>query len=321
MSHVRQLARDGDFGAVLSAVLRLIRVEGRVHLAAEFRSPWGVRIDGGELAQFHIVLAGQCWLTTATEQRRLGDGDSVLFPWGAAHALSDRPDSPMVSWQELVSAIRKGEPRFQQGEHAVRVLSGRFAFDRGVRHPLLAELPGLIHTRGRKPWQAGWPEIVAPILATGAGHGRTDTTIEGDCLEGLLIEVLRACVLENPPMRGFLAAVTDRRLARALDVIQSEWQRELSLERLARAVGMSRANLASRFKEVLGVAPMAYLTAWRMQQARELLIATDRALIEIASLAGYGSESAFSRAFRREFGHSPGRFRRSDLAPASAPAD
>ena len=140
----------------------------------------------------------------------------------------------------------------------------------------------------------------------------------GDPLEGLLIEVLRAFALENPRPRGFLAAAMDRRLARALNVIQSEWQRELSLEGLARAVGMSRANLASPFKEVLGVAPMAYLTSWRMQQARELLIATDGALIEIALRVGYRSESAFSRAFRREFGHSPGRCRRSDFRPAPA---
>jgi AraC-like DNA-binding protein len=320
MSHVRQLARDGDLSAVLGAVLRLIRLEGRGHFAAEFRSPWGVRVDGGELAQLHIVLAGQCWLTTATEQRRLGDGDGVLFPWGAAHALSDRPESPTISWQELQSAIRQGEPPFGQGERAVRLLSGRFAFDRSVRHPLLAELPGLIHIRGRKPWQTDWPEIVAPILAAGAGTGRAEPTTVGDCPEGLLIEVLRAFALENPHPLGFLAAVRDRRLARALDVIQSEWQRELSLERLARAVGMSRASLTSRFKEVLGVAPMAYLTSWRMQQARELLIGTDRALIEIASLAGYSSESAFSRAFKREFAHGPGWFRRSDLAPAPAPA-
>jgi AraC-like DNA-binding protein len=315
MSHVRQLARDGDFGAVLSAVLRLIRLEGRVHFAAEFRSPWGMRIDSGEVAQFHLVLAGQCWLTTATDQRRLGDGDCVLFPWGAGHALSDRLESPMISWQELLSAIRRGHPPFQRGKRAVRVLSGRFAFDRSIRHPLLAELPGLIHTRGRKPWQTDWPEIVAPILATGAGNGRTDARTIGDSLEDMMIEVLRAFALEPRP-RGFLAAVMDRRLARALKVIQSEWQRELSLDGLAQAVGMSRANLASRFKEVLGVSPMAHLTSWRMQQARELLIATDTALIEIAELAGYGSESAFSRAFRREFAHSPGWFRRSDLAPA-----
>ena len=285
MSHVRRLAKDGEFGAALSGVLRLARLAGSVGLVSEPGSPWTMRLDGGESARFHIVLRGRCRLTTAAIERELGDGDCVLLPWGDPHTVSAGP---------------------------VELLCGCFELDRGIGHPLFAELPELIRLRRGGLCQPRWPEIVSAVLAA----ARASDPMPDHLTEALLIELLRGFALASPQPHGFLAAAMDRRIARALSVIHQQWRRDLALADLAQASGMSRSNLVLRFKELLGITPVAYLTSWRMQQARQLLITTDTTLIEIAELAGYASESAFSRAFKRALAHSPSRFRRTSRAEA-----
>lgn len=113
-----------------------------------------------------------------------------------------------------------------------------------------------------------------------------------------------------PRMHGFLGAIRDPQVNRTLKAIHEGFSENLSLAEIARRAGMSRSNLALRFRNVLGERPMEYVTRWRLLQARELLKTSDRSISDIAERVGYRSDSAFSHAFKRQFGHGPGAIRR-----------
>jgi AraC-like DNA-binding protein len=300
----------------LSDILRLVRLSGCVYFQSGFTAPWGMSMDAGLYAQFHVVVRGACWLTVGDDRRRLEAGDVVVLARGAAHTLSDDPESPSILGLQVLDAVLAGRPAFAvtEGQAETLLLCGHFEFDRAVAHPLIGELPDVIHVRGMESRQPGWLDWVAPVLIGETGSGRPGAESIVDRLaEVLLIQVLRAHLLEHQPEWGFLAAIMDRRVNSALKVIHAGAGDDLKLTEIARAAGMSRSGLAGRFKGIMGEAPMAYLARWRMLQARDLLSTTRLSLGDVAEQVGYGSEAAFSRAFRRAFAETPGAFRRAQV--------
>lgn len=122
--------------------------------------------------------------------------------------------------------------------------------------------------------------------------------------EYLLIQLLRQLMDEGQNQVGLLAGLADKRLAKALIAIHDDPAHGWTLESLAAVAGMSRARFAAYFREVLGMTPGDYLTRWRIGLAQEL-IRRGRPINLIAHEVGYGSSSAFSRAFRMQTGRSP----------------
>jgi AraC-like DNA-binding protein len=129
--------------------------------------------------------------------------------------------------------------------------------------------------------------------------------------EVLFIEVLRLFSQEAPPaQRGWLAGVSDRLVGAPLKAMHAQPAYAWTIENLARHSGTSRSVLAERFQELVGTAPMQYLTQWRMLLAASLLSRTQPPLSSIAEQVGYQTDTAFSRAFRREYGAPPATWRR-----------
>jgi len=129
--------------------------------------------------------------------------------------------------------------------------------------------------------------------------------------EMLFVEVLRRHVDSLPPEEtGWLAGMRDPAVGRALALLHAKPAEPWTLEALSRETGLSRSALHERFVHFIALPPMHYLTRWRMQVASGLLRDTDAKHLEIALDVGYESEAAFSRAFRREVGMSPGEWRR-----------
>lgn len=273
-------------------------------------------MDSGPVAQFHVVVRGRCWLHWAEGETQLSGGDVVVFPFGHGHALVDEPGTAPIPGPAVLEGMQKGDHPFAEGGHGTTLLCGHFEFDRDLRHPLIEELPSLIHVRSMEREQPGWLETVAPILVRESGMpGPGADSIVDRLAEVLLIQVLRAHLLEFAPSQGFLAALADRRISRVLSIIHREaGHREggtdLTLNALSRRAGMSRSSLAARFKALLGVAPMNYLAGWRMLIARDLLTSSSHTVAEAADAVGYASEAAFSRAFKRMFDENPGAVRR-----------
>jgi len=268
-------------------------------------------MDAGPVAQFHLVVRGRCWLKVGDATRQLASGDIVVFPFGAAHALLDDPATTPIPGLRVLQAHREGQPIFDGQLEGARMLCGHFELDRELRHPLIRELPPLIHIKGMSAEQPSWLEAAVAMLVRESASDQPGAAAVVDRLaEVLFVQVLRAHLLSNAPSQGFLAALKDRRLNSALAIIHDKTHTDLSLGAIARAAGMSRSNLALRFKEVMGVTPMDYVTGWRMQRASEMLRSSRDSMADVAERVGYRSEAAFSRAFKRVFDQPPGAFRR-----------
>lgn len=299
----------------LSDILRLVRLKGCVYFQSDFPSPWGMEMGAGPFAQFHLVVRGQCWLTLDGARHHLATGDIVVLPHGDAHALLDDPATAAKPGRDVLAAIQSGKPPFPMGEATARLLCGHFEFDRDLNHALFTDLPRLIWIKGMGRTQPGWLEAITPILVgeTGAGQPGADTIAER-LAEVLLIQVLRTHLLqhalEKSAGHGFLAALGDRQINGALKYIHLGTNHDLTLDEIAKSVGMSRSSLAARFRELVGDTPMNYLTSWRMLKAKDILKSGSLPLVEVAERVGYKSEAAFSRAFKRECDQSPSSYRR-----------
>jgi AraC-like DNA-binding protein len=137
--------------------------------------------------------------------------------------------------------------------------------------------------------------------------------------EVLFIEVLRARIAaEGDDSVGWLVGVRDRVVGAALAALHRKPAHPWTLEELARSVGASRSVLAERFQKLMGVSPMQYLTQWRMVMAANLLRRSGAQLTHIAQDVGYQADTAFIRAFRRQYGQSPAAWRRAQATADAA---
>ncbi len=308
---------DGSQRDALSDVLRLIRLKSQIYFLRDFSAPWGMQMDQAPVGQFHLVVRGQCWLEAEGHQRMLGSGDVVVLPLGMAHTLTDRQEGAAIPGAQVMAAIQNDAPLFDKGVVTTTLLCGHFEFDRRVQHPLLQALPQVIHNQGMARRNPGWLDSVSAVLVSETGSRQPGADVVINRLaEILFIQVLRDYLLAERPDRGFLAALHDPRLCQALSAIHRAVEGEISLAEIALAAGMSRSNLASRFKAVLGITPMGYLTQWRLLQAGELLRSSRDPVATIGARVGYTSEAAFSRAFKRMFAASPSNFRAASAAGA-----
>jgi AraC-like DNA-binding protein/mannose-6-phosphate isomerase-like protein (cupin superfamily) len=234
-----------------------------------------------EGAGFHVVLEGSCALTVAAgSEIILRPGDVAFLPWGAAHGLSG---SGMV------------------------LLCGAYLHDRSRTHPLLADLPEVVHLPAgigrRTGLRAAIDLLGAELQDSQPGSARMIPAL----LEVLLLQILRTWSAEADT--GWATALRDPAVAAALRAIHNDVARPWTVVELAASAGLSRAALARRFQALTGMAPMSYLTWWRMTVAAGLLRDSDLPLAGVARRVGYASEYAFAHAFKRVRGQPPGAYR------------
>ena len=264
---------------------------------------WGVRLDPYDGAGFHVVLKGHCWLLPdGGTPVPLGVGDAVLLPHGTGHVLADSPADAerAVPFEHWIA-----EPR-ARGE--TELLCGRYWLDCSRMHPLMTELPEVVHLPNRV---GGHRELRAAIDLLA---GELDERRPGSCvalpnlLDLLLVYMIRSWMAETTG-GAWPGALGDPVTAAALRALHTNPGAPWSTDRLAAEAGVSRPTLARRFTTLVGRPPMAYLTWWRLILAATMLRNTPDTLATIADRVGYGSPYALSHAFQREFGTTPGRYR------------
>ncbi|PTL82004.1 AraC family transcriptional regulator [Vitiosangium sp. GDMCC 1.1324] len=297
---------------LLGQILERTRLRGQLYCRTVARAPWGLRFPPTAVATLHLVTSGTCHLVQGRESIALGTGDVVLLPRGDGHGVSDSPRSPKVPLEQWLAEQGDGPTRMLGGTGVEsRLLCGFFAFDEPGAHPVLRLLPACVHLRGdSEPVRAMLPTV--SLLEREYERGeRGGSVVISRLLDVLLVQVLRAWADAQPPGgAGWLGALGDKTLASALGWMHSEPGRDWDVSELARRAGTSRATLARRFAAEVGMAPHAYLTRLRMQEAAVRLRESNDGLAEIAARVGYDSEFAFNRAFRRVMGVPPGQYRR-----------
>ncbi len=308
----------------LADVLATLRMQGTFYFRTDFRAPWGVMVPAlPGTARFHIALAGETWVRVGDALVNMMPGDLVLVPHGVAHALVDSPAQATIPLDEVlrrhpVSPV--AALRFGGNGAASELVCGHFHFEDELLHPVVESLPKVVHLSRADGHDFLWLDAATRALAIETENRAPGWSAIVDRVAAILfIQALRATAAEN--VSPVLEAFRDPGLAAALAAIHANPADGWTLEALARKAGMSRTSFTQRFRERLGSTPMAYVTRWRLQRARQLLVDSEQPVAAIAAFAGYGSEAAFSKAFARSYGQPPATYRRRVIRSRLAATD
>jgi AraC-like DNA-binding protein len=333
-------------GDVLSDVLHRIRLTGALFFPFEASSPWADEIPtasalvpcilpGAEhVVSYHIVSKGSCYVTLADgSSAHLDTGDIVVIPHGDSYVMSTAPGMRSETPADAVLMLFR---RMATGAAPPLVIGGGGGAERAdlvcgflgcdIRpfNPVLEALPRLVHLQ--RPPEVAAHDRLASLIEFALAESRQRRSGAQSVLlrlsEVLFIEVIRRYLDSLAANRtGWLAALRDPAIGRALVVLHDRPAAAWTLERLAKEIGVSRSALAARFTHVVGRPPMRYLTHWRMQLASALLADGTAKVSAVALDVGYESEAAFSRAFKEVVGVSPATWRRRSSTPARHAAD
>ncbi len=318
----------------LGETLHLLQLTGTLYCRAELTAPWGVEVPslGGcnnvdqglldGLMTFQVVTEGACWLEVEGEAPRLlRQGSLTVLPHGTAHRLRSALDAelePLFAIPVEKISERYEVMRYGGGGARTQMTYGVVRFDHAAAHRLVALLPRVLEMPEAEGETRRWLESTLHFVVLEAGGLRPGgETVITRLADVLVILAIRAWIESAPQAQhGWLGALRDAQIGRALALIHREPGRAWSLPSLATAAGMSRSAFSSRFADLVGEPVMRYVTRWRMQLARMHLRTGTEPLAQIAARLGYQSEAAFSRAFTRTFGAAPGGLRRAaSLSP------
>ncbi|MDX3774622.1 AraC family transcriptional regulator [Chromatiaceae bacterium AAb-1] len=301
----------------LSEVIALLRPNNVFAKGISGAGPWNVRYSAFGHPSFCVVLEGRCLLAVDGETvLTLEEGDFVLLSATPGFTLSGfGPVVPPVLIEPKVSSGEMDEVRHgsHDGPPDVRLLGGYFVFDSPDAALLVSLLPTLVHVRGVERLL-----VLVRLVSEESRERRPGRDpILTRLIEVLLIEALRVAPEENMPP-GLLRGLADPRLALAIRNIHSNPAHAWTVAELAAQASLSRSAFFERFTRAVGMPPMEYLLAWRLAVAKGLLRQPGLGLAKVAELVGYGSASAFSTAFTRHIGQSPGQYSRQHLTNMSS---
>lgn len=300
---------------VLSDVLRVSALGNAILNRSELLAPWGLEVGVEVQAAIHVVQRGVCWLRVAKRAPlRLGPGDVVLVPRGTVHALVDDPRTPAEPFERALERMRarRARRRGARPEDTSVLVCAEIKFDQAEPHPLMTVLPPIIHVPAEAADGDGGLQAVVRILAREAQGDRMGAElVVPRLIDTLLVFVVRRWLEQQPvESAGWLGALRDPEIGRALALVHEEPSHRWTVDGLASRVAMSRAAFARRFTSLVGESPHAYVTRWRMNLAARLLRTTSMSAERIATEVGYESPTAFNVAFRRHLAMSPGRYRK-----------
>jgi AraC-like DNA-binding protein len=310
-----------------SETLRVVQLVGAIFINAKFTAPWCYQSPSADAAArllepgaervviFHMIMEGECFVEMEDQPPvRLVAGDTVIFPEGDAHRMTSEPGLAPAAGARLdeVLSRRPRQLAYGGGGPATRLVCGYLACDARLARLLLAGLPPLVRVNVRGSNAGIWLEASVRYALVEARSPRPGGgAVLAKLAEILFIEVLRLYMSEHAEGRtGWLAGVGDRVVGAALHCLHKNPAHSWTLEELAREANTSRSVLAERFRDLVGHSPMQYLTQWRMLLAANLLRRSNVPLARVAEEVGYQTDTAFSRAFRREFGLPPVAWRR-----------
>ena len=292
---------------------------------------------------FHTVIQGQCYLREggSDDLVLLQAGDSVAFPTGGAHWISDSPGSQDVGTENVVkvtgddgllllktgaitvsapdsgpwgNASRMAAPADgdSPGDDQVTILlSGTLSYDSSINHPFLKSLPCFIQASPKSSGDLRGHEALTKLLIEESSGAYPGKRLMVDHLaEALFVQLLRVHMRKTKHSNGYMAALSDPHIGVALNLIHTETDQKWTVEALSRASAMGRTAFTQKFVDMVGDTPKSYLTNTRLMQAKAKLKNTNDSMLSIAESAGYASEAAFGKAIKQHFNTTPGELRK-----------
>ena len=299
----------------LTDVFGSMGIQDAIHRRVEATAPWGIRYSGdkGLRVRFGLVVGGAAFLRFKNQRRgiNLSTGDLGIFILNdQPFTLTDHPRSPVGDFRNVRKLEVDGVIRFGGGGSPTTMVSGSFGMSEHEAPLISTILPRFLHLRlGQNRSQAF--QAVLDLLASEIAQPDISPSCLTSLYELLFVFAMRAYASSPAaPPKGWLAAISDKHLSKAIEAMHSDVNTNWSVASLARESHMSRSAFALKFRTVLGLTPLEYLTQWRMYKAGAMIRSKNTSFSEVASAVGYGSESSFSRVFRREMGVAPREYRR-----------
>ncbi len=309
----------------LSRILASVRLRANVLSVAELASPFGVSTSGvdgadrrgSEAAIFHAVVTGEAFLVSGASRVALAAGDVVVLSRGQAHDLV-HPASARTTPIGLLPRIEGPVPivRSPRGDPSTRIVCGIVRIDHAASASLLSLLPEVMHheSASASPEARDWVLSTIRLLDLELRRGEEGSgAVAARLCDVLFVQLLRSSKVQG---QGWLAALTDPQIGKALALIHEDPRTRWDATILAERVGLSRTRFFARFTELVGEPPAQYLSRWRMADAADRLSREDLTVVELAEQVGYASEDAFVRVFKRHFGLTPSAYRKQRGAPA-----
>jgi len=311
-----------SLGDVLSDALRSMRISGSVLLREEYAAPWGISIPSSNrlstlfgvksdvrVVAFHLVESGYCEIKLENgDEAVIEAGEMAVCFSGAAHQITQGTNPRILSVETLLARSESTQRSTATNRaRGASMLCGAFLLHDIFLNPLFAALPPLLCTRVSRAGElhnlAGVTHLMAQEVerkSSGSGY------IVERLLEAMCAELIRAhmAASERPDV-GWLSAIKDPVVGRAVAAIHARPGDNWSVTRLAQSVAMSPSRFAARFTATLGDSPMVYVAQWRMNVACRLLAGTRQSIGQIATAVGYESQAAFNRAFKKHVGVAP----------------
>jgi AraC-like DNA-binding protein len=322
----------------LSDVLRSVRLRGAVFYYVSFDGDWAAETPASPLLAsalmpgadhvlaYHLLVKGSGWAACDGQAPvSLAAGDIVMFPRGDAHVISSAPgmhatedrsdwryttrnDPKPIAVAYHRGVLRPGSPGPAE-EASTVVVCGFVACDMKPFNPLINALPHQLHLRGGDlgPWTM---QLLDQAVAESRENRAGSAAVLERASEFVFVDAARRYLDALPSgAAGWLGALRDRHVGRAIALMHERPAHDWSVEELGRQVGLSRSALHDRFVELTGQAPMQYLTHWRMQLGARMLRHGQAKVASVAQEVGYESGAAFARAFKQLMGQPPAAWR------------
>jgi len=294
-------------------------------------APWGLKFTPGAtsndakhpgakvvsqhvVAHFHMVEGGSCWLIQdgISGSIRLSDGDCFLIGPDMPYTVVDNPKTRARDCHSLPQPDANSTIVYGGGGTVTSLVSGLLCFDTETRKSSAVWIPPLTVIRAEQAHKLSLHQIIALLRSNLKEHASGITQVSKRLAEILVLQVLQSdsAWLDSPLITRLLRGKADRKIAAAIAAIHRDIHRKWTVAALSATAAMSRSSFTARFKRVVGQSPLEYVAQWRMERAKQGLRESNLPLMDIARGAGYASQAAFNKAFKRHLGVSPGEYRR-----------
>jgi AraC-like DNA-binding protein len=297
----------------LSDVFSLLKVQAVLSARLEAAGPWAMWFPPYRHIKFGGVIEGPrwVWIDGQTSPLKLEEGDFYMLTNGMPYCFASDVHAELLDGYTVFAEHQCADGVVRYGSGLPRTVGtgGRFVFDSDSSRMLLDLLPPIVHIRASSPHARPLRAALELISFETADKRPGMSTMAGSLANIVLVNILRAYIASETRPIGWLGALGDPQIGRALGMMHGDISRKWRVDELAAEVGMSRTTFAERFRKRVGTPPLEYLTHWRMAIARDALRTEHGTLATISARIGYDSETAFGLAFKKMFGQSPGRYR------------
>jgi len=303
---------------VLSDILDKISINSSFYYRARLSGQWGVDMPkDSKMARFHIVTEGDFWLKVEgnKDKTKVSAGDIVIIFHGKQHLILKNKKIKAIQAKVFLEKANKHIPgellEYKNGkDETTNIICGHFHFQNNKLHPVIKNLPTLIHIKKEDNDHSPWLNTILDFIDFESKLLKPGKrTLIKKLTEVIFIQAIRV-FLENNNNSNILNLINDQQISRSIDAIHSSPEKKWTLNDLALVAGLSRTVYSKRFKKISGMTPHNYLTSWRMEMARNLILNTDKSTGEIAETVGYQADEHFQKAFKKENGLTPSRYRK-----------